>query len=97
MPCTIIGNDDIDDESVFEEMMFENVLFCKSWGSKVKLERCFTRLSKIEGETRSDFVKVLLILVKNHFKVSFYINASKASKIVKIDFALKFNICSTLP
>ena len=30
MPCTIIGNDDIDDESVFEEMMFENVLFCKS-------------------------------------------------------------------
>ena len=79
MPCTIIGNDDIDDESVFEEMMFENVLFCKSWGSKVKLERCFTRLSKIEGETRSDFVKVLLILVKNHFKVSFYINASEAS------------------
>ena len=61
MPCTIIGNDDIDDESVFEEMMFENVLFCKSWGSKVKLERCFTRLSKIEGETRSDFVKVLLM------------------------------------
>ena len=79
MPCTIIGNDDIDDESVFEEMMFENVLFCKSWGSKVKLERCFTRLSKIEGETRSDFVKVLLILVKNHFKVSFYINTSEAS------------------
>ena len=79
MPCTIIGNDDIDDESVFDEMMFENVLFCKSWGFKVKLERCFTRLSKIEGETRSDFVKVLIILVKNHFKVSFYIIASEAS------------------
>ena len=34
MPCTIIGNDDIDDESVFDEMMFENVLFCKSGALK---------------------------------------------------------------